>query len=701
MLCCLNPECANPINPDHTQVCLSCGQAITPLLRNRYQPINVLGQGGFGRTYLAQDSDRLNTRCVIKQFNHQSANERSFEKAVQLFNQEALRLNDLGEHSQIPTLLAYFEQDNRLYLVQQVIEGQTLLEEVAHNGPFNENQIRTLLIDLLPVLDFVHQHKVVHRDINPSNIIRRQSDGKPVLIDFGIAKQFEESLGKTQIGTRIGTEGYSPIEQLRSGEAYASSDLYSLGATCLFLLTACKPENLYSALEGRWLWREKLQANGRSVGAQLSQILDRLVKDLISERYVSANDVLKELKTLPSSPQSVPGWTRQTTGGSGAANPTANTFISHSLFSHSDAGKVSAPNFPPTQPPSRPPVPASSGTPSGSSGTPSGPSSGRSSGQSSGQLSGQSGGRSVSGPTSAAGSSTSRWRCTNTFSAHKSWVSSIAFNPVLPMLASGSLDDTIKIWDIETGELTHSLSGHSRGINALVFSPKGQVLASCSDDHTVKVWNVGAGNILYTLQGHARDVTAIDIGSQGNLLVSSSEDRTIRLWKLDRGGLLKTLSGNVGMIKCVRLTPDEQFIVSGGFDNKIRIWQSQSGENLKTLSGHLNTINDLAISTDGRLIASASKDKTIRLWSLRSGNLVQTLQGHNREVNAVVLTPDQSTVISAGADSTIKVWDSKTGELVETLMSHGGSVTAVAISHDGQYMASASADKTIKLWAKV
>ena len=312
MICCLNPDCLVPVNPEGVTVCQSCGSPLTELLRNRYRPIKPLGQGGFGKTYLAEDVDRLNTPCVIKQFVRQSSN-KTFDKALTLFNQEAIRLNDLGEHPQIPALLAYFEQQGNFYLVQQEIKGRTLLQEVKKEGPFDEAKIRNLLHHLLPVLQFIHDRNVVHRDINPTNIICRQQDNKPVLIDFGIAKQLEASLAdkQEQTGTRIGTEGYSPIEQLRSGEAYPSSDLYSLGATCICLFTGRKPEKLYSPLEGRWLWQEHVLAAGCTATPELAAILDRMLKDFINERYRSAAEVLQEVEALPDYHRSVPGWTRQ------------------------------------------------------------------------------------------------------------------------------------------------------------------------------------------------------------------------------------------------------------------------------------------------------------------------------------------------------------------------------------------------------
>lgn len=733
MVCCLNPDCPQPDNPDGVNNCQACGVPLLGLVRNRYRPISLLGQGGFGRTYMAEDTDRLNTRCVIKQFIHQPKNSKSFDKALQLFNQEAMRLNELGEHNQIPTLLAYFEHEGYLYLVQQSVEGHTLIEEVQEMGAFDEDKIRQLLRDLLPVLQFIHDRNVIHRDINPTNILRRRRDGKLVLIDFGIAKQLESSLSQDIGGTRIGTEGYSPIEQLRSGEAYPSSDLYSLGATCLCIMTACKPEKLYSALEGRWLWQEKLHKHGRSISEQLGDILDRMVKDLISERYSSALDVLEALSALPDLPQSVPGWVRQQSGeGNLIAQKmrSSSPFSGESLFESNthtnkqESGKQSGPGaaaaaaklkgtpqdnkYPKTQPPNKPGSLFSKPANAASRSVPAAYQEQTTELQTPGSVqpplnaSKRFAPRAkTSRPTTNSAGEPAEWQLLNTFEGHTSWVSAVAFNPVLPMIASGGLDDTIRIWDLETGELTHSLTGHSRGINDLVFSPKGQVLASCGDDATIRVWNLGTGKSLYTLQGHQRDVTSLDIGSKGLLLVSGSEDRTIGLWKLDRGSLLTTLTGtNAGMVRCVAITIDEQFVVSGGFDNKIWIWQVSGGKVAKVLSGHLNSINDLVISRDGRLIASGSKDKTVRLWSLRSGNLVHSLQGHTREVNSVALSPDQRTVVSASGDSTIKVWDTKTGALVETLMEHSNSVTSVAIDSTGHYMASASSDKTIKLWER-
>lgn len=235
MLYCPNPNCSNPFNPDSNKFCLRCGQILTPLFRNRFRVIKLLGEGGFGKTYEARDVDKMDEPCVIKQFFPQVEGTAALEKATELFKQEAKRLYDLGEHPQIPRLIAYFEQDQRLYLVQEFIDGHNLLQELQQQGTFSEAKIIQLLKDLLPVLQFIHEQGVIHRDIKPENIMRRHKDGQLMLIDFGVSKQATGTIiGK--VGTTVGTHGYAPLEQMR-GQVFPASDLYSLGVTCIRLLT--------------------------------------------------------------------------------------------------------------------------------------------------------------------------------------------------------------------------------------------------------------------------------------------------------------------------------------------------------------------------------------------------------------------------------------------------------------------------------
>ena len=298
MLYCSNPTCSNPFCPDGNKFCLSCGSpTLVSLFRNRYRVIQPLGEGGFGKTYEATDADRMDDPCVIKQFVPQVQGTAALQKATELFKQEAKRLYELGEHPQITRLIAYFEQDTRLYLVQEFIEGQTLLAELNQQGAFSEQKIIQLLTDLLPVLKFVHERGVIHRDIKPENIMRRRSDGKLILIDFGVSKEVTGTL-LSQMGTTVGTPGYAPMEQMH-GKAYPASDIYSLGVTCIRLLTQCLPmssssNDLYDPIEGSWIWRDRLPP-GTTISSELGQVLDKMLQPLVKNRYQSADEVLAEL----------------------------------------------------------------------------------------------------------------------------------------------------------------------------------------------------------------------------------------------------------------------------------------------------------------------------------------------------------------------------------------------------------------------
>ncbi|WP_013325140.1 serine/threonine-protein kinase [Gloeothece verrucosa] len=290
---CINPDCLAKNPPEH-KFCLKCGAKL--LLRDHYRAVRYIGEGGFGRTFEAVDEDRLNTPCVIKQFLPFQGGTQSLNKATELFKREAEQLRELGKHPQIPDLLSYFEQDGRLYLIQEYIEGQDLLKE-HQQGRFSEAKTRQLLKDLLPILQFIHQKNVIHRDIKPENIIRRL-DGSLVLIDFGIAKQLDLS-GASRMGTITGTLGYAAPEQMR-GVVQPASDLYSLGLTAIRLLTGCLPDDgaidpLYDPIEMKWVWWQWAKQNGINVSSQLAKILDKMVRERMKERYQSAAEVLEVL----------------------------------------------------------------------------------------------------------------------------------------------------------------------------------------------------------------------------------------------------------------------------------------------------------------------------------------------------------------------------------------------------------------------
>ncbi len=287
---CLNPSCHSPQNPQSSKFCISCGSPL--LLKERYRPLKPIGQGGFGRTFLALDEHKPSQpSCVIKQFYPQAQGTSTVQKAVELFNQEAVQLDELGKHPQIPELLAYFNQDDRQYLVQEFIAGQNLAQELSQRGIWQENQIWQLLQDLLPVLQFCHDRQVIHRDIKPENIIYR-SNQQPVLVDFGASK-FVTETAINRTGTSIGSPEYVAPEQMR-GQAIFASDIYSLGATCLRLLTGRSPFELYDVNHDTWIWQQFLQ---QPVSGSLSQILDKMLVTIPARRYHSAEEVIQDINS--------------------------------------------------------------------------------------------------------------------------------------------------------------------------------------------------------------------------------------------------------------------------------------------------------------------------------------------------------------------------------------------------------------------
>lgn len=316
MCYCLNPTCQNPQNLGDAELCKSCGSKLllTPDAQtspaSRYRTIKPIGQGGFGRTFLAVDETKpVNfSQCVIKQSLPQK---NAAEKAAQLFHQEASQLETLGKHPQIPELLSHFEQDGRQYLIQEFIDGKNLAQELEQKGVFTETQIRQILNDLLPVIHFVHKSKVIHRDIKPENIIRRRLSPTPlatlensfqsspfqkdiVLVDFGAAKKVTTT-GLQPTGTIIGSAAYTAPEQLM-GKAVFASDIYSLGVTCIHLLTQIPPFDLFDSTEDAWAWRNYLKT---AVSDDFGRILDTMLQSATNRRYNSASAVIRQLNPKP------------------------------------------------------------------------------------------------------------------------------------------------------------------------------------------------------------------------------------------------------------------------------------------------------------------------------------------------------------------------------------------------------------------
>lgn len=265
-------------------------------LSGRYRITKVLGSGGFGETYIAEDSQRPGSpQCVVKQLRPTSADPKHLQLARRLFRSEAETLERLGEHEQIPRLLAYFEEDGEFYLVQEFIEGSSLSQELAIGRHLPESRIVSILQELLSILTFVHGNNVIHRDIKPSNIIRRYADGHLVLIDFGAVKELHQ-LTEGEVATAtigIGTQGYMPPEQC-AGNPRLNSDLYAVGIIGIQGLTGLPPSQLKTDPQtGELIWQDyAIVTDG------LAAVLSKLVHHDFRQRYQSASEVLQDLTYL-------------------------------------------------------------------------------------------------------------------------------------------------------------------------------------------------------------------------------------------------------------------------------------------------------------------------------------------------------------------------------------------------------------------
>ena len=286
-----------------------------------------------------------------------------------------------------------------------------------------------------------------------------------------------------------------------------------------------------------------------------------------------------------------------------------------------------------------------------------------------------------------------------TLKGHSDSVTSVAFSPDGTLLASGSGSDdkTVKLWDVRSRTLAATLKGHFGGVDSVAFSPDGTLLASGSGDKTVRLWDVRSRTLVTTLKGHSDWVTSVAFSPDGSLLASGSWDETVKLWDVRSRTLVTTLKGHSDSVTSVAFSPDGSLLASGSWDETVKLWDMRSRALVATLKGHTNWVISVAFSPDGSLLASGTNDGTVKLWDVRSRTLVATLE-HSDWVNSVAFSPDGSLLASGSFDNTIKLWDVRSRTLVATLKGHSDWVTSVAFSPDGSLLASGGRDKTVKLW---
>lgn len=560
--------------------------------KERYRAIALISQGKWDKTFLAVD-ESASTSCVVIQRSPQIY-AASIDAATKLFEQEALQLKKLGSHPQIPTLLNYFSFGEYFYLVQEFIEGSNLAEVSEKQGAFTEAQIWQLLAQLLPVIKSIGDAGCIHRDIQPKNIIRPVGDRNLVLTGFSPAQL------QSQIDLIVGSPEYIAPEQAR-GKAVFASDLYSLGVTCIYLLTLISPFDLFDVVNDCWTWRDYLTNN---VSDCLADIIDKLLQRDLDKRWQSAAEAIQYIApepiyTPPKTPKSLQSCLHSIKFPS-PVNAVAICPQGRILACGGDNRAIALCDLATNQ-------------------------------------------------------------IVSTLHGHCQAIRAVAFSPD-GILATGSDDRAVALWDLNNAKEA-CLSAHSGAVRAIAFSPNGQILASASGDKTIKLWDTTTYQELGTLTGHKLPVTAIAFHPQGNLLASASLDRTICLWQLPvipTGNLENRpqhiFRGHVWAVLAVAFSPDGKILATSGDDKTIVLWNVYTRQEIRTLSGHSWSIVALSFSPDGETLFSGSWDKSIKAWQVSTGLEIATFSGHTDSVCAIAICPIAKLIASASKDATVKLW---------------------------------------------
>ena len=716
---CINPDCSRPQNEPTDEICRNCGSRL--LLRERYRATKVLGQGGFGKTFLAIDQDRLNTLCVIKQFLPQMQGTGALEKATELFYQEAVRLNELGVHPQIPDLFAFFVQDGRQYLVQEFIPGMNLQKILDRHGKFREAEIWAVLRDILPILDFVHQHQVIHRDIKPDNIIRRQGDNRLYLIDFGVAKLLT-SPDRVITGTSIGTSGYVPLEQMSEGKAYPASDIYSLGVTCFHLLTGISPYSLFLKRGYSWLqsWQSYLD---KGISPKLIQVLDRMMQENRHDRYHSAAEAIADIERVGAKDTQLRAATAEDEEYISnflkeivitAPRKKGDDDIIEDFFEGITKEKTEI-------------LPAAEADLDNlfeeiienldKDATPTNVTKGKDRNSSSNAdaddefitafiqditdslveqpLTSIEDLPTVSSYSQEQETICQVWRCERTISTHAQGCSYVGITPKEIVVTAGQRR-IVQLWDIETGlsrgmvikEDTCSTCGGLGKVfkESSVFFAKIKQATTCPDCE-------GFG----TNSEKGERFLAAKLSRDGTTVVTSTLDKLLKFWSVNTCKFVDALSTEPSVVSFVALNQNGKIVGYVVQNRTIVVYDRDQNTELGRLK--LNgLVTCLDMNSEGKILVMGTEEGTINLWDVSSGLPPLNVKGHHSGVNVVALSGDGMTVVSGCRDGMVKVWNLSTGSLVHTFKQHLTAITAIAIGSDNLTLATGGNDGVLCIW---
>lgn len=740
---CLNPDCPKPQQPGGAKFCQHCGAKL--LLKDRYRALRLIGQGGFGRTFLASDEDKPSRpKCVIKQFMPEAQGTANRRKAAQLFEQEADRLDELGHHPQIPSLLAHFSQEQHQYLIQEFIDGKNLAELLKAEGPWDEAQIYELLTNLLPVLEFIHHHQVIHRDIKPENIIRGKLGRNQQTKSTSLPNQprwaeLQKAVAlETEQGFRDGAGPYR-FSQVMQQElatlpaqisaahaqrwqqlAYQFTDYADLTYWQRQYLVADAARFLY---EMRRLYEQMVtpgrspaplvlvdfgaakQAQGTALAHTGTRIgtpeytapeQERGKAVFASDLYglgVTCLHLLTGLSPfdLFDTHQDIWVWRRYVARGSvsGPLGRVLDRLVERATSRrYQTANEVlqeltGEPVRLPAVAVPLPPTPPQAAHPLAVLPPQIRPVPAAPVAAAPVTL--------VKPPAKKAKAAT--WQGMHQWFAGSGKIHALTFSAE-GLLVSGGTTPPIRVWDVESGQCLYTMNGHLDVVHAL--ASKGDLLVSGSADRTIRLWDLPSGQRLHTFTLYTDAIVAIALSPAGRWIASGGLQEPIRLWDIatcqEQGGLV----GHAGRVETLAFSPDGTLLVSGSSEGALHLWDAVERKELKTLKGHSQPVSGVAFSPDGKTLASSSWDGSLKLWSVKTRREKRTLGAGGDRLGDCAFSPDGKLLATGGKD--VQIWNVRSGKQVAELSGHSQMVSALAFSEDGGTLASGSWDGTIRIW---
>jgi WD40 repeat protein len=684
-----------------------------------------LGKGGFGITYLADDS-KLGSAVAIKEYfpqgiafrddNKQIKPKASNPQAVkdykwglEQFLQEAQALARF-KHNHIVRVLRFMELNGTAYMIMEYYEGESLAEFLdKKGGKLTEPEFSRIFIPILNGLQAVHAAGLLHLDIKPDNIYLC-NDGRPILIDFGSARQTTKDAASVE---RIAlTPAYAAIEQWpNKGQQGAWTDIFSLGAAMYRCISGKEPidalrryQTLVKHKADPLIPATKLKDSGYS--KYICECIDWAINIYPKHRPSGARELQEGLmgrgRPGKTNKPAVPVVSDQPMNAEPEILTTAERVkrldmwkVTQGVLAVAIIGLVSAAaitHF------TRTPI-AVPATPITSDNIYEDYNNGQSTDNT------HIGDGSRANPMSTSNIVESEKeiyfnepiQLLHTIDNHPGAIYATAFINGGSHVATASTDNIIRIWDVTSGRLLNKLTGHKRSILAMASAKDGRLLATAGSDSTVMLWDTRKGKQLAKLEGHEYGVFALAFGANGRLLASAGKDQNIIIWDTRRKSKMHELEGHNDSILTIDFSPDDQLLVSGSDDGQMKYWSVVQAKETFSRHGHLGRVVSTRYSPDGKLIASSGRSRMLKLWSTETGKETHSFNDAPRQVNSMIFTPDSRQLIGAGSDDHVYIWNVSSGTRDYELSCQGGAILSVALSKNGA-IAAGGKDGRLCLW---